>query len=120
MMDERHIYTVSELTQNIKFLLEDTFGYVWVEGEISNLRSPGSGHLYFTLKDSLSELRAVMFKNSHLNLKFDLQDGLKVVCYGRITVYERRGEYQILVEYIEPKGLGALMLALEQLKKKLA
>lgn len=119
-MDERHIYTVSELTQNIKFLLEDTFGYVWVEGEISNLRSPGSGHLYFTLKDSLSELRAVMFKNSHLNLKFDLQDGLKVVCYGRITVYERRGEYQILVEYIEPKGLGALMLALEQLKKKLA
>ncbi|RKY37198.1 MAG: exodeoxyribonuclease VII large subunit [Candidatus Omnitrophota bacterium] len=117
---ERHIYTVSELTQNIKFVLEDAFGYVWVEGEISNLRSPGSGHLYFTLKDQFSELRAVMFKNSNTQLKFDLEDGLHVLCYGKITVYEKRGEYQIKVEYIEPKGYGALMLALEQLKKKLA
>lgn len=117
---ERHIYTVSELTQNIKFVLEDTFGYVWVEGEISNLRSPGSGHLYFTLKDQFSELRAVMFKNSNTNLRFELEDGLHVLCYGKITVYEKRGEYQIKVEYIEPKGYGALMLALEQLKKKLA
>ncbi|MCD6081025.1 MAG: exodeoxyribonuclease VII large subunit, partial [Candidatus Omnitrophica bacterium] len=76
---ERHIYTVSELTQNIKFVLEDAFGYVWVEGEISNLRSPGSGHLYFTLKDQFSELRAVMFKNSNTQLKFDLEDGLHVL-----------------------------------------
>lgn len=118
-LEEKHIYTVSELTQNIKFLLEDTFGYLWVEGEVSNYRIPSSGHIYFTLKDNMSEIRAVMFKNSHQRLRFELEDGLHVLCYAKVSVYEKRGEYQLLVEYIEPRGIGALMLALEQLKKRL-
>jgi exodeoxyribonuclease VII large subunit len=119
-LDEKHIYKVSELTEDIKFLLEDTFGFIWVEGEVSNFRTPHSGHTYFTLKDSLSEIRVVMFKNSFQKLRFDLKDGLQVLLYGKISVYEKRGEYQIIADYIEPKGIGALMLAFQQLKEKLA
>jgi exodeoxyribonuclease VII large subunit len=116
----RSIYTVSKLTAEIKKLLERNFEHLWVEGEISNLRLPGSGHHYFTLKDGSAQIRGVMFRLQNRLLKFEPADGLQVVCYGRLSVYEPRGEYQFVVEYMEPKGLGALQLAFEQLKEKLA
>lgn len=116
----RPIYTVSQLTEEIKTLLERNFEYLWVEGEISNLRLPSSGHLYFTLKDESAQVRGVMFRLQTRLLKFEPADGLQVICYGRLSVYEPRGEYQIVVDYMEPKGLGALQLAFEQLKEKLS
>ena len=119
MGKEKHIYTVTELTRDIKFILEDSFPAVWIEGEISNFKHHTSGHFYFTLKDEYSQLRAVMFRGSNQRIRFEIENGLKVICSGRIGVYERRGEYQLYVEVIEPKGVGALQLAFEQLKKKL-
>ena len=119
-MSSRSILTVSQLTAEIKTLLERSFDHVWVEGEISNLRLPGSGHLYFTLKDDKAQIRAVMFRLQNRLLKFVPKDGLKVVACGRVTVYEPRGDYQLVLDYLEPKGLGALQLAFEQLKEKLA
>ena len=119
-MSTRSILTVSQLTTEIKSLLERNFDHVWVEGEVSNLRLPSSGHLYFTLKDGSSQIRAVMFRLQNRLLKFEPEDGLQVICYGRVSVYEPRGEYQIVVDFMEPKGLGALQLAFEQLKEKLA
>ncbi len=116
----RPIYTVSQLTAEVKTLLERNFEYLWVEGEISNLRLPSSGHLYFTLKDESAQVRGVMFRLQTRLLKFEPADGLQVICYGRLSVYEPRGEYQIVVDYLEPKGLGALQLAFEQLKEKLS
>jgi len=116
----RPIYTVSQLTGEIKKLLEQNFEHLWVEGEISNLRLPSSGHLYFTLKDESAQLRGVMFRLQGRLLKFEPADGLQVICYGRLSVYEPRGEYQIIVDYMEPKGWGALQLAFEQLKEKLS
>jgi exodeoxyribonuclease VII large subunit len=92
---------------------------VWVEGEISNLRCPSSGHQYFTLKDQASQIRAVLFRSQAERLKFGLQDGLEVLVFGRLTVYEPRGDYQLLLEAVEPKGMGALQLAFLQLKSKL-
>jgi exodeoxyribonuclease VII large subunit len=118
-MSSRPIYTVSQLTAEVKSLLERSFDHLWVEGEVSNLRLPSSGHLYFTLKDESAQVRGVMFRLQKRLLKFEPADGLQVVCYGRVTVYEPRGEYQIVVDYMEPKGLGALQLAFEQLKEKL-
>ncbi len=114
-----HILTVTQLTYQIKSLLEGNFPDVWVEGEISNLTVPQSGHAYFTLKDEQSQVRAVLFRSSQRFLKFTLQHGIQVICRGRISVYEPRGEYQFIVDYIEPKGVGALQLAFEQLKSKL-
>ncbi len=93
---------------------------MWLEGEISNLRSPGSGHLYCTLKDDSSQIRTVIFKSTALRLRFGLEDGLHVIVRGRVTVYEPRGEYQIILDHVEPKGRGALQLAFEQLKNRLA
>ncbi len=93
---------------------------MWLEGEISNLRAPGSGHLYCTLKDDSSQIRAVIFRSTALRLRFGLEDGLHIIARGRVTVYEPRGEYQVVLEYVEPKGLGALQLAFEQLKSRLA
>ena len=119
-MSSRSILTVSRLTAEIKTLLERSFDHVWVEGEISNLRLPGSGHLYFTLKDDKAQIRAVMFRLQNRLLKFVPKDGLQVVACGRVTVYEPRGDYQLVLDYLEPKGLGALQLAFEQLKEKLA
>jgi exodeoxyribonuclease VII large subunit len=119
-MSSRPIFTISQLTAEIKTLLERNFEHLWLEGEISNLRMPGSGHLYFTLKDESAQIRAVMFRMQNRLLKFQPQDGLQVVGYGRLTVYEPRGEYQIVLDYLEPKGLGALQLAFEQLKEKLS
>ncbi|HXZ38244.1 MAG TPA: exodeoxyribonuclease VII large subunit, partial [Thermodesulfobacteriota bacterium] len=91
-MSSRPIYTVSQLTGEIKTLLEKNFENIWVEGEISNFRHPTSGHLYFTLKDESCQLRAVMFRMQNRLLKFDPEDGLQIVCYGRLTVYDPRGE----------------------------
>jgi exodeoxyribonuclease VII large subunit len=111
--------SVSELTRRIKESLEDGFSDVWVQGEITNLRVPSSGHMYFTLKDAGAQARAVYFRRSNRFLKFRPTDGLEVILRGRVSVYESRGEYQIIVEYMEPKGLGALQLAFLQLKDKL-
>ncbi len=116
----RHILTVSQLTSVIKSALEDNFTDVWVEGEIFNFRVPSSGHIYFTLKDNTSQIRAVLFRPSARMLKFVPKEGLHVLCRGRITVYEFRGEYQVVIEYMEPKGVGALLIAFEQLKEKLS
>ena len=118
-LEEKIIFSVSDLNRLIKQHIESLFSYIWVEGEISNLRIPTSGHLYFTLKDEKSQIRAVMFHNLNKNLRFLLKDGLKVVCKGKITLYEPRGEYQLIIEFIEPKGRGAFQLAFEQLKTKL-
>jgi len=114
-----HILSVTQLTSQIKGLLEGNFPDVWVEGEISNLSIPQSGHAYFTLKDEHSQIRAVLFRSSQRSLKFTLQHGIQVICRGRVGVYEPRGEYQLVLEYIEPKGVGALQLAFEQLKARL-
>ena len=113
------VYTVSQITEVIKSELESAFPSVWVEGEISNFKRAPSGHLYFTLKDERSQLQTVMWRSDARRTRFDLKDGLKVICRGRITVYEQRGQYQLVTELIEPKGKGALQLAFEQLKEKL-
>ena len=113
------IYAVSDLTAEIRALLEGTYPGIWVEGEISNCRLHSSGHLYLTLKDQESQIRVVMFRAQNRQLRFQLSDGLAVLVYGELSVFERRGEYQIVAEYMEPRGLGALQLAFEQLKEKL-
>jgi len=113
------IYTVSALTAEIKTLLEEQFDFVWVEGEISNFARPSSGHYYMTLKDKHAQIRAVMFKMQAYYLKFIPQDGMKVIVRGKIAVYEPRGEYQIILDYLEPLGVGALAAAFEQVKLKL-
>ncbi len=117
--NQRHTYTVSELTADIKKLLEERFPLVWVSGEISNFRMPASGHFYFTLKDANAQINAVMFRGQTRNLRFDLEDGIKVSGLGRISLYEPRGTYQIIFEYIEPEGIGAIQFAFEQLKQRL-
>jgi exodeoxyribonuclease VII large subunit len=120
---EKHspgIYTVSGLTEEIKELLEARFDFVWVEGEISNFRVPSSRHYYMVLKDEKAQIRAVMFRPQTLYLKFMPEDGMKVIAQGRLGVYEPRGEYQLILDYLEPLGVGALALAFEQLKRKLA
>ena len=114
-----HILTVTQLTSQIKTFLEEAFPDVWVEGEISNLSIPQSGHAYFTLKDEHAQIRAVMFRSSLRFLKFTLQHGIHVLCRGRLSVYDPRGEYQLILDYIEPKGVGSLQLAFEQLKARL-
>jgi exodeoxyribonuclease VII large subunit len=117
---KQRIYSVSELTQAIKRELESEFTSIWVEGEVSNLVTPRSGHTYFTLKDKGSQLRAVIFKYRGKYLKFQLENGMQILVRGSISVYEPRGEYQVIVDYAEPRGAGALQLAFEQLKKRLA
>jgi len=117
---ERAVLTVSEVSERIKIVLEDTFFDIWVEGEISNLRTPSSGHSYLTLKDEQSQIRAVLFKMQRRYLRFDPKDGMLVIARGRISLYEPRGEYQLVIDYMEPKGIGALQIAFEQLKARLA
>jgi len=116
----RQILTVSELTNEIKSILEANLYYVWVEGEVSNLRAPTSGHMYLTLKDDSAQIKAVIFKGQARFMKFKPLDGLHVICRGMVNVYKERGEYQLILDYIEPKGVGALQLAIGQLKEKLA
>ncbi|MCK9375021.1 MAG: exodeoxyribonuclease VII large subunit, partial [Syntrophobacterales bacterium] len=117
--DLPHIYTVSALTREIRDRLETYFSLVWVSGEVSNLRQPLSGHFYFTLKDAGAQLKAVLFKGNHQHLRFKPQEGSQILCRGRLTVYEPRGEYQLVVDYLEPLGLGALAQAFEVLKERL-
>ena len=117
---QRKIFTVSELNLEIKGLLEKRFPDIWVTGEVSNYRGATSGHLYFTLKDASAQIRAVCFRNQARYLKFKPQDGISVIARGHLSVYEARGEYQLYVDYLEPAGIGALQLAFEQLKQKLA
>jgi exodeoxyribonuclease VII large subunit len=114
------IYSVSQLTKLIKGRLEEEFALVWVSGEISNLRQPQSGHCYFTLKDQGSQIRAVIFRSSLQAMRLKPADTLKIICRGQLTVYEPRGEYQLIVDYLEPLGLGALAQAFEELKNRLA
>jgi exodeoxyribonuclease VII large subunit len=113
------VFTVTELTVRVRDLLETEFVEVWVEGELSNCRVWNTGHLYFTLKDSGTQVRAVIFRSALRYLKFKPADGLSVVARGRISVYEPKGEYQLVCEHMEPQGLGALQLAFDQLKKRL-
>ncbi len=117
---ERRVFTVSELNAAIRELLGSAFQDIWVAGEISGVRVAASGHYYFTLKEAEAQLRCVCFRSTARYLKFKPQDGVAVLARGRIDVYEVRGEYQLLVEYLEPQGRGALQFAFEQLKKKLA
>jgi len=117
---DSNIYTVGRLNAEIKALLETGFPLVWVRGEISNFRVPASGHFYFTLKDEDSQIRAVFFRPHNRHLRFQPESGMQVLCQARVGVYEPRGEYQLIVEVMEPQGIGALQLAFEQLKKKLA
>ena len=119
MSPDRKVLTVSELTAQIGEALEERFPAVWVEGEISNFYVHGSGHAYFTLKDADAQLRAVLFRTRMRRVKFEPADGLHVLAFGAIEVYRLRGEISLVVELLEPKGLGALQLAFEQLKARL-
>ena len=106
--ETRKIYRVSELTRLIKVAIENEFGNVWIEGEVSNLRRPTSGHLYFTLKDAEAQLAAVLFRGNQLGLKLEMRDGLKIRAYGQVTAYEKSGQCQIVVRRVEEAGKGSL------------
>jgi len=114
------VLTVTEAVRAAQRALEARFADVWIEGEVSNLKRYPSGHLYFTLKDNVAQLPAVMFRMEAARLKFTVDDGLKVRCRGRLSIFEQQGKFQLLVQMMEPAGLGAAQLALEQLKKKLS
>src|SRR3989338_3394752 len=116
---EKRIYTVAELTKYIRVIIEDSFPAIWIEGEIANYVLHSSGHIYFSLRDANSVLKCAFFRHSNEKLKFKLKDGMKAICFGSISVYEACGDYQLIVEEIEPKGVGALQLAFQQLKEKL-
>ena len=117
--ETRKIYTIGELTREIRALLEAGFSSVWVEGEVSNFLRHSSGHCYLSLKDGHSVLAAVIFKGAADKIKFKIENGMRLVCFGRISVYEKRGQYQLYIDIVEPKGIGALQRAFEQLKEKL-
>ena len=116
---QRKVYSVSQIAVEIRDMIERKFLDIWVEGEISNFKSSTAGHLYFTLKDSKAQLPAVCFRNAARLLRFRPENGKTFRARGRITTYEARGEYQLIVEVLEPVGLGALQLAFDQLKEKL-
>lgn len=116
----RRVLSVAELTASLRGVIESSFADVWVEGELSNARVWTTGHLYFTLKDSSAQIKGVMFRSAMRYLRFAPDDGLHVVVRGRLSVYDPKGEYQIVAEHMEPRGHGALQLAFEQLKKRLA
>jgi exodeoxyribonuclease VII large subunit len=118
-VSERAVWSVSELSRRLAAALEERFPTVWVEGEISNFKVYGSGHAYFTLKDEGAQLRAVLFRNRVRRIRFEPADGLHVLAFGAVEIYAQRGEYQLVVELLEPRGLGALQLAFEQLKERL-
>jgi len=111
--------SVGELTEQIKDLMEAGFPSVWVSGEISNFARPSSGHLYLTLKDDAAQLKAVMWRGNAQRVRFDLHDGLEVICHGHLEVYAPRGQYQLVIHSLEPRGMGALELALRQLRERL-
>ena len=117
--NERPVLTVSELTGAVRFTLEERFPLVWVEGELSNLRAPGSGHWYFTLKDDQAQVRCAMFTNRNRFVRFKPRDGMQVILRGRVSVYEARGDFQLLADHLEPAGEGALRAAFDALRRKL-
>ena len=117
--DDRTTYSVSELTASARLLLEERFPMIWVEGELSNLRIPSSGHWYFTLKDDRAQVRCAMFKNRNRFVRFDASDGMQVLVRGRISLYEARGDFQLIADHVEPAGEGALRAAFEALKRSL-
>ncbi len=117
--DTRYIYTVSQVTSQVKMILEETIPRLWVQGEVSNFIAHSSGHLYFTLKDAASQLRCVMFRNAAQSLRIFPQDGMQILAQGDVTVFERAGQYQLNVQQLQPAGQGELALALERLKRKL-
>src|SRR5262245_43519597 len=119
MSSRRAVLTVSQLTEQLRGVVEERFPAMWVEGEVSNFRLYGSGHAYFTLKDEGAQLRAVLFRNRMRRLRFEPGDGQYLLAFGSLEVYAQRGEYQFVVELLEPRGLGALQLAFEQLKQRL-
>ena len=116
---EPDVLSVSALTAQLRGLIEGRFQSIWVAGEVSNFTKAASGHMYFTLKDAKAQLKAAMFRGFNLRLKFDPRDGMEVLARGRVSVYEPRGDYQFLIEELQPKGLGAAELALRQLKERL-
>lgn len=118
--ETNRVWSVFDLTSQVKDLLECNFPSVWVSGEISNFSRPQSGHCYFTLKDERAQIRAVLWRTAAERLRFDLHDGLEVICQGAVEVYAPRGSYQLVVRQIEPKGIGALELALRKLRERLA
>jgi exodeoxyribonuclease VII large subunit len=118
LFTQHKIYSVYDITSEIKHSL-DAMGIIWIQGEISNFKRHSSGHLYFSLKDQRAQLKAACFRNNNMYLKFRPEDGMEVVARGRLSVYEPRGDYQLIVEYMEPVGLGSLQLAFDQLKEKL-
>src|SRR5262249_8967707 len=115
----RRVLSVSELNANIRELLEEAFLDVWVEGELSNVKVWNTGHLYFTLKDSAAQIKAGMFRWAVRYLRFKPQDGQHVIARAKVSAYEPKGEYQLVCEMLEPRGLGQLQMAFEQLKRKL-
>src|SRR4028118_1378202 len=117
---ERRPLSVSELTSQVRGALENRFASVWVEGEISNFKAASSGHWYFTIKDEGAQLHAKCFRGVNGRIRFRPSDGLQVRARGRITVYEPRGEYELLVEGLDPIGAGALRVAFEQMRDRLA
>ncbi|HEX3175083.1 MAG TPA: exodeoxyribonuclease VII large subunit [Methylomirabilota bacterium] len=119
-MSERAVLSVSQLSARLREVMEEKFPAVWVEGEISNFKVYTSGHAYFTLKDETAQLRCVLFRNRARRIRFEPADGLHVLAFGSVEVYAQRGEYQLVVELLEPRGVGALQLAFEQLKERLA
>jgi exodeoxyribonuclease VII large subunit len=118
--DEQAPLSVAQLTALIKETLESAFPSVWVSGEMSDISRPQSGHVYFTLKDSQAQIRGVMWRSAASKLRFDLEDGMEVICRGNVDVYPPRGSYQLVVRQIEPRGVGALQLAFQQMQQKLA
>ncbi|MAR90752.1 MAG: exodeoxyribonuclease VII large subunit [Pseudomonadales bacterium] len=116
---QRHIYSVSELNGLVKGKLETEFPAIWLEGEISNLAQPRSGHMYLTLKDDQAQLRCAMFRGNNLRLRFRPRDGMQVLVRGRLSLFAPRGDYQLIIDHMEEAGLGALQRAFEQLKQKL-
>lgn len=119
LSSQKKVYTISELNRKVRFLLEGQFASIWVEAEVSNFKKHSSGHMYLSLKDENSQISAAFFSRYNHQLKFQLKDGLKVLVFGKISLYEARGQYQFYIERIEPKGIGALQLAFLQLKEKL-
>lgn len=115
----RNVLTVSDLTRMVKQLLESNYTDLWVSGEVSNYTRASSGHMYFTLKDERAVIRTILFKGYQKGVRFEIENGLKLIVHGALSVFEKRGEYQIIVDFLEPEGLGALQLAFEQLKDKL-
>ncbi|HEX2438027.1 MAG TPA: exodeoxyribonuclease VII large subunit [Methylomirabilota bacterium] len=119
-MSERAVLTVSQLSAQLAAVMEERFPAIWIEGEISNFKVYGSGHAYFTLKDEQAQIRCVLFRTRGRRVRFEPKDGLHVMAFGSVEVYAQRGEYQLVVELLEPRGVGALQLAFEQLKERLS